>query len=105
MSKGLEILEGKRSQIETLCHRYRVKRLWVFGSATTEQFDPAGSDLDVVVEFDSPEGMSLAAQYFDFWESLKVLLEREIDLVERSAIRNPVFLRNIERQERLLYEA
>lgn len=105
MSRGLELLEAKLSTIEVLCRRYRVKRLWVFGSATTEQFDPTRSDLDFVVEFDPPEGMSLAAQYFDFWEDLKALLEREVDLVERCAVRNPAFLRNIQHQERLLYEA
>ncbi|MGQ9657647.1 MAG: nucleotidyltransferase family protein [Fimbriimonadales bacterium] len=105
MSRGLELLEAKRSDIEALCRRYKVKRLWVFGSATTEQFDPARSDLDFVVEFDPPEGISPAAQYFDFWEDLKALLGREVDLVERCAVRNPVFLRNIQHQERLLYEA
>lgn len=105
MSKALELLEAKRPQLEALCRRYGVKRLGLFGSATTGQFDPTSSDLDFVVEFGPPEGMSLAAQYFDFWEDLKALLEREVDLVERSAVRNPVFLRNLERQERLLYAA
>lgn len=49
--------------------------------------------------------MGLAAQFFDFWEDLKKLLERDVDLVERCAIRNRVFLKSIERQERLVYAA
>ncbi|GIV02821.1 MAG: hypothetical protein KatS3mg015_1651 [Fimbriimonadales bacterium] len=100
---ALELLESKRPQIEALCRYYGVKRLSLFGSALTDRFDPAQSDIDLLVEFGPPRGMSLAAQYFDFWEALKELLQRDVDLVERSAVRNPIFLKIIEGQERLLY--
>ena len=79
--------------------------LWLFGSALTDKFDTATSDIDLLVEFGEPHGMSLAAQYFDFWEELKTLFGREVDLVERKAIRNPYFLASVNAQERLLYAA
>lgn len=100
-----DVLESRRGQLADLCRRYAVQRLWLFGSAATGRFDPAKSDFDFVVEFGSPLGMGLAAQFFDFWEDLKKLLERDVDLVERCAIRNRVFLKSIERQERLVYAA
>ncbi|KXK18313.1 MAG: Nucleotidyltransferase domain protein [Armatimonadetes bacterium OLB18] len=100
-----ELVEAQRLPIEELCRRYGVTRLWLFGSAATGRYDPNKSNIDLLVEFGPPAGMSLAAQYFDFWEKFKTLFQREVDLVGRSAIRNPVFLRNIERQERLLYAA
>jgi uncharacterized protein len=43
-----------REDIARLCERFRVRRLDVFGSATTDQFDPATSDVDFVVEFVDP---------------------------------------------------
>lgn len=103
MTDGL--FEAEMAALQELCRRYCVTRLCLFGSAATGRFDPNKSDLDLVVEFGPPDGMSLAAQYFDFWDELKALFQRDVDLVERSAIRNPVFLRIIERQERLLYAA
>jgi len=82
-----------------------VTRLCLFGSAFTDKFNAATSDIDLLVEFGDPIGMSLAAQYFDFWEELKALFGREVDLVERKAISNPYFLASVTAQERLLYAA
>jgi predicted nucleotidyltransferase len=40
----------------------------------------------------------------DFKEQLELLFEREIDLVENQAIRNPIFRRVIDREKKLVYE-
>ncbi|PYX95689.1 MAG: hypothetical protein DMG63_18520 [Acidobacteria bacterium] len=34
-----------------LCRRFRVRRLALFGSSLSSEFDPGRSDLDFVVEF------------------------------------------------------
>ena len=44
-------LQDKRAAFEALCHRYGVARLELFGSATTDAFDPNASDLDLLVRF------------------------------------------------------
>lgn len=100
-----DVIEDKLPQIAELCRRFGVRKLWLFGSAADGRFDPDTSDVDLAVEFGPPPGMGLAAQYFDFCEELRTLFQREIDLVERSAVRNPIMLRAIERQEKLIYAA
>jgi uncharacterized protein len=40
-----------RSELEELCRRHHVRRLELFGSAATERYCPAESDLDFLVEF------------------------------------------------------
>lgn len=40
-----------REEIARLCRAFGVKRLAVFGSATTDRFDPDRSDVDFLVEF------------------------------------------------------
>ena len=97
----------KHSQesLQELCRRFRVKRLWLFGSAAREDFDLSANGIDLLVEFDDPDGMSPAAQYFDFLEELQILFGRKVDLVEKKAVRNPFFLKAIAGQERLLYAA
>jgi predicted nucleotidyltransferase len=100
------VLPPEQAQsLRELCERYGVIKLWVFGSAFSDDFNAASSDVDLLVEFGPPVGMSLAAQYFDFWEELKTFFGREVDLVEKKAIRNPYFLAAVTAQERLLYAA
>lgn len=97
-------IEAKQHELTSLCRRYHVRRLELFGSAT-EGFDPDTSDLDFLVEFEELEPPAFADAYFGLQESLSALFQRPVDLVSPAAIRNPYFLRSIERSRALLYAA
>ena len=97
-------VSSRRAEIEELCRRYGVWRLDVFGSAAVGDFRPGESDLDFLVEFDS-KGERYADRYFGLLEGLKELFEREVDLVEDSAIRNPYFRKSVDESRELLYAA
>ena len=93
-------------QIEELCREYSVRRLWLFGSGTSDRFNPEQSDVDLLVEYQPGTNLGpWLKHYFEFKEALELLLGSSVDLVERSAIKNPYFLRNATKQERLLYAA
>ena len=50
-----------RAGIATICQRFRVSRLEVFGSAArADDFNPATSDVDFLIEF--AEGATLACK-------------------------------------------
>jgi predicted nucleotidyltransferase len=53
-------ISSHREELRELCRRFHVRRLDLFGSATGDDFDPARSDLDFLVEFDprAPEALS-----------------------------------------------
>jgi predicted nucleotidyltransferase len=90
--------------IASLCRRFGVRRLSVFGSAVAGQFDPARSDVDFLVEFE--EGApGLFDAYFGLKESLEQLLGRPVDLVMPKALENPYFAASVERSRRELYAA
>lgn len=93
------------SLIADLCRRYRVERLELFGSATGEDFDPESSDFDFLVDFLPLERGTRADTYFGLLEDLQELLERPVDLVMTTAIRNPYFLEAVEAQREVLYAA
>ena len=80
-------------------------RLSLFGSATSERFDPVQSDVDVLVEFEKMRPTEHAAHYFGLLEDLQALLGRPVDLVELGPIRNPYFRQSIEASKVLLFEA
>lgn len=87
-----------------LCLKYSVIRLSVFGSVLREDFS-SSSDLDFVVEFSHSETFTPSEQFFDFLEDLENLYGRKVDLVERTAIKNPFFMRSIEMQEVQIFAA
>ncbi|MCC7229630.1 MAG: nucleotidyltransferase domain-containing protein [Fimbriimonadaceae bacterium] len=75
--------------LDAVCRKYAVHRLKLFGSAIEDNFDPASSDLDFLVEFDEPPpGMRLGTQFFGLLEELQGIFQRPIDLLEESAIEN-----------------
>jgi uncharacterized protein len=41
-----------KEKVEVFCSRHHILRLSVFGSALREDFDPAASDVDILVEFE-----------------------------------------------------
>ena len=98
-------IEAKRGELTRLCRQYRVRRLDLFGSAKTGGYDPATSDLDFLVEFEDLDPAAYADAYFGLQESLSNLYHRPVDLVIPTAVRNPYFLRSIERSRALLYAA
>lgn len=101
----IQLIEDNREAVTRLCHRYRVRRLEVFGSAVGEGFDPASSDLDFLVEFEDLRDNEYADTYFGLLEGLRALFRCEVDLVVHSAVKNPYFRESIDRSRTLLYAA
>jgi uncharacterized protein len=94
-----------RSGISDICQRYRIQRLEVFGSAArVEDFDPATSDADFLVEF-SPDVQPGLNSIFGAKTALEALLGRGVDLVEPGAVRNPYVLASINRNREAIYAA
>lgn len=100
----IPLIEQRREQIEALCRKYGVKKLELFGSAASGEFDPASSDIDFLVEFRS-YGPGIADQWFGLGEGLEALLERKVDLVSSRRATNPYFLEVANRHRVALYAA
>jgi predicted nucleotidyltransferase len=97
------LIEGKRSEIERLCERLGVQRLGVFGSALRDDFDPARSDADFLVELGPLAPASYARAYFELKDSLEALLGRPVDLLTDKSLHNPHRRSRIEREQQQLY--
>ena len=101
----LTLIEKHRKEIEVLCRKHAVKRLELFGSAATGQFDAHSSDLDFFVEFVSYDSPSIADQWFGLQEDLQKLLGVKVDLVSPRTASNPYFLQSANRDKITLYAA
>ena len=92
-----------RPGIAGICQRYGIRRLEVFGSAArANDFDPAHSDADFLVEFASGVHPGLNA-IFGAKADLEALLGRGVDLVEPGAVRNPYVLANISHHHEIIF--
>lgn len=93
-------------RIITLCRKYKVAKLWVFGSILTPRFND-NSDIDFSVNFDSEtiyrEDLDWADTFFDFLHELEELFGRRIDLVCDDAVKNPYFRQELDETKQLIY--
>jgi len=96
-------IQAHEAELHALCRQYGVERLDLFGSATSEAFDAASSDLDFIVRFaDTSPGY--ADRYLDFAEALEELFEREVDLVTERSISNPYFRKSVDATREVVYD-
>ena len=99
------VVQAKLPQVLEFCRRYRVRRLDLFGSAATGEFDPSRSDLDFVLEY-LPEAKAFYPDaYFELKADLEALFGRSVDLVMLNAIRNPYLRAAVEKTRVSLYAA
>ena len=91
--------------ISNICKRYRVTKLDVFGSAARENdFNPANSDADFLIEFSAEVQVGLS-EFMGIKTELERLLGRKVDLLEPEAIVNPYVLASIKRNRETVYAA
>jgi predicted nucleotidyltransferase len=96
-------IEKVKPEIERVCRRLPVIRLGLFGSAVSQDFSQ-GSDVDVLVIFDSGEHIDLFDSYFELKEKLEGIFRREVDLVVDKNFKNPVLRESIDRTRIVIYE-
>jgi predicted nucleotidyltransferase len=96
-------IERIKPEIERVCRSLPVRRLGLFGSALSGNFSQ-GSDVDVLVIFDSGEDIDLFDKYFELKERLEEIFEREVDLVVDKKFKNPVLRESIDRTRTVIYE-
>jgi len=86
-----------------LCHSLRVRRLDLVGAAARENFHKETSDIDVLIEFEGTE--ELFDRYFDLKFGLEGIFERNVDVIQEGALKNPYLRESIEQDRIVVYEA
>ncbi len=102
----MKLIEMNMDKIIALCKKYKVARLWVFGSILTPRFNDE-SDVDFSVNFDEEsinrEGLDWADIFFDFMHELENLFGRRVDLVCDDVVKNKVFRKELDSTKVLIY--
>lgn len=90
-------------KIRDFCRRWKIVEFALIGSVLRDDFRP-DSDIDVLLSFEENAGWSLY-DVVDMKDELKAMFGREIDLVEKEAIRNPYRRHNMLIDKEVLYAA
>ena len=98
----MKIISDNIGQIKNLCDQHSVRSLFAFGSVTNDRFKE-DSDIDLVVDIDAADPLEYTDHYFELKFQLEQILQREIDLLEQKAIRNPFLKQEIDRTKILVY--
>ena len=102
----MRLIEINMDKIIALCQKYKVDKLWVFGSILTPYFND-DSDVDFSVNFDAEtinkEDLDWADIFFDFIHELESLLGRRVDMVCDRAVSNRCFRNELDNTKRLIY--
>jgi predicted nucleotidyltransferase len=83
MTEKDEILATLRAALPDLKRRWPIRSLAVFGSVARGEAS-AASDVDLLVEFERPLGLS---EFLALEDALSVLVRRRVDLVTRAALK------------------
>lgn len=99
----MKLITDNLQKILSLCGKYKVKQLFVFGSILTSRFNEK-SDVDFSVTFYHDSDPVIAGENFmNFYMDLEKLMGRRIDLVDEDFIRNPYFREELDETKQLIY--
>jgi len=76
-----------------LTSKFAVSSIGIFGSIVRDDFSPAHSDIDIIVDFSKQIGIEL----IDLAESLELKIKRKVDLVSAKGIQ-PKYFEHIKKE-------
>lgn len=89
-------------KIKKICTELHLKKLDLFGSATTDNFGP-DSDLDIIVEFKKDVNFNHFDSYYLLKKQLQDIFHRPIDIIIDGSIKNPYLKENIAQTRKNIY--
>ncbi len=95
-------LKDHIEQIKALCNAHNVRSLFAFGSVLSDKLKTE-SDIDLIVDIDSKDPIDYSDNYFALKFQLENIFNRQIDLLEDKAVKNPFLKKQIDNTKVLIY--
>ncbi len=94
-------LKLPKEKIEEFCLKWNIVEFSLFGSILRDDFDP-DSDVDILVSLSEEADLDLY-DWITMIEELEKIFGREVDLVEKSTLRNPFRRHSILTNREIIY--
>jgi len=90
--------------IVSLFEKHKIKDAYLFGSAITDKFDEKRSDVDFLVNFvDGIDPLEKGELLWNLRFSLEDSLNRSIDLITETSLKNPYFIEEVNEKKVKIY--
>ena len=100
----ITILKEHHADFIKICASHQVEKIYVFGSSITDHFDPAKSDIDLIVELDIQDPIEYGENLLSLWNTLESFFNRKVDLLTEESLQNPYLRKSIEATKKLIYD-
>jgi len=86
-----------------ICKKYHITELSIFGSSLREDFNK-NSDVDFLVSFEANSNITLF-NIIELENEFSKLLNKEVDIVEKESLKNPIRKNRILSTREIIYAA
>ncbi len=97
------LIKDNLMAIKQILKAHKVRRAYLFGSATSEHFSQK-SDVDFLVTFKRIPFGEYANNFWSLEDALQSLLQREVDIVVEKTLSNPYLIKSINETKVPIYE-
>ena len=91
------------NEVINICKKYYIKELSLFGSSIRDDFTKT-SDIDILVSFDKDSKITLFS-IIELENEFSKLLGRDVDVVEKESLKNPIRKNKILSSREIIYAA
>ncbi|MDB4904516.1 MAG: nucleotidyltransferase protein [Mucilaginibacter sp.] len=99
------IFKAQLPLLARLFKEHKIKNAYVFGSVVSDKFTDE-SDIDILINFeDGLEPLEKGEIWWNLYDKLREVFNREIDLLIESSLKNPYFIEDINEKKQLIYAA
>lgn len=100
----INLIKSNLDTIRGFFKESQIEKAYIFGSAATDNFKE-NSDIDFLIKFnDGLDPLKKGELWWNLHDSLRNFLNREIDIVTESSLKNPYFIEELENTKQLIYE-
>ncbi len=101
----IDLVKSNINKLRKISSKHSVAELYLFGSAASGSFNDV-SDLDFAVVFKESLGpIEHGDAYFGLLDDLEKLFSKPIDLISYRALKNPIFIEQLNNSKITLYAA
>jgi predicted nucleotidyltransferase len=100
-----QILQIQLPLVKKLFKEHKIKSAYAFGSVISDKFNDE-SDIDLLINFeDGLEPLEKGEMWWNLYDTLRDLFNREIDLLIEGSLKNPYLIEDINEKKQLIYAA
>ena len=92
-----------KGKINLIFKKHKIDKVYLFGSVLTNEYSK-DSDIDFLIKFqDNLNPLEKGELWWSLHDTLRLYFNREIDIVTEKSLKNPYFIKELNKTKQLIY--